>query len=87
MDDMKRKVAEATKKVVEKKVDKEELQKKTLKALAIEEETAKKIGAIMMVEKAVREKEINMPINKNVDLKINANKGKEGLAIFFKKGF
>lgn len=85
--DMKRKVAQAATKVIEKKVDKEELKEKSLRALAIKEETAKKIGAAMMVEKAVREKEINLPINKNIDLKVNANKGKEALSVFFKKAF
>lgn len=85
--DMKRKVAEATKKVVEKNIDKEELQKKTLRALAIKEETAKKIGAAAMVGKAVADKEMEVKLNKNINLKVNANKGKESFALFFRKGF
>jgi hypothetical protein len=87
MSDMNKKVAEATKKVVEKKIDKDELQKKTLRALAIKEETAKKIAASIMVEKALREKQVDIPVNKNINLKIDANKDREKIGIFFKKGF
>jgi hypothetical protein len=66
---------------------KKRAKKKALKALSIQPEDEMKIGAALAIGKAVAEKRVKMKVHENVELELDANKGRERFAVFFKKGF
>ena len=66
------------------------LQKRTLASLSdlgIEEDIINKSAAALAIGKAVAEKKFKVKLNKNTELKVDANKDKESIGIFYKKGF
>lgn len=63
-------------------------QKKTLKAIGFEQQTAEKIGAAVMIGKAVAEKKIKLKLNKNFDVEVDAsNRNDKRIKFGFTKGF
>lgn len=66
----------------------ERFQKKTLKAIGFEQQTAEQIGAAVMIGKAVAEKKIKLKLNKNIDIEVDAsNKEDKRIKFGFTKGF
>ena len=82
--------AKLIKKNIKKNLNKEAVDKlkdRALNKIGLEEDTMNKIGASLAVGKALVDKKINMPISKNLKLRLNANKNKEGIALFYNKRF
>lgn len=97
MQDEKEKIViDVAKKVIDKQVQpklkeaKEKFKKRTIASLSelgIEEDIINKSAAALAIGKAVAEKRFKVKLNKNTELKVDANKDRESIGIFYKKGF
>ena len=66
------------------------LQKRTLASLSdlgIEQDIVNQTAAALAIGKAVAEKRFKVKLNKHTELKVDANKDRESIGIFYKKGF
>ena len=88
------KALKVTKQIVEKQIAprveaaQKRFQKKALKAIGFEQQTAEQIGAAVMIGKAVVEKKIKLKLNKNFDVEVDASdRNDKRIKFGFTKGF
>jgi hypothetical protein len=93
MDDNER-ALKVTQRVIEKQIEpqvqqaQKRFEKKTLKALGFERQTAEQIGAAVMIGKAVAEKKIKLKLDKNFDVELDASdRNDKKIKFGFTKGF